>query len=234
MSPHHVFVLCDRGGPEAEELRQLGLREGPPNSHPGQGTRCRRFFFENLYLELLWVEDEDEARTETTRVTGLWERWSKRKVGACPFGVACSLSTNGESPPFSVIDYRPHYLPSKSPLLLASDPHVNLPLVFLLPPNLTGEGSTATQSASPPELARGVDQPEGLRRVQTVHLEGPSASLSPAIRSALERTGRLSFTLADEWILHLRFESHGEGRTRENRQEDLRPSLPLVLTFASG
>jgi hypothetical protein len=57
----HVFILCDRGAPEADALVRLGIREGSGNTHPGQGTACRRFFFSNVYLELLWVEDAAEA-----------------------------------------------------------------------------------------------------------------------------------------------------------------------------
>jgi hypothetical protein len=40
--------------------------EGTPNHHIGQGTACRRFFL-NAMLELLWLEDEFEARSEQTR-----------------------------------------------------------------------------------------------------------------------------------------------------------------------
>jgi hypothetical protein len=53
----HLFVCTDPGGPEAEKLVQFGLREGPPNQHPGQGTACRRFSFANAMIELFWVND---------------------------------------------------------------------------------------------------------------------------------------------------------------------------------
>jgi len=38
----HVFVCCSVGAEaEADALARLGLREGTPNTHPGQGTSCR-------------------------------------------------------------------------------------------------------------------------------------------------------------------------------------------------
>ena len=43
----HLFVCTAPGAPEAEELIRFGLREGPPNQHPGQGTACHRFSFAN-------------------------------------------------------------------------------------------------------------------------------------------------------------------------------------------
>lgn len=57
----HVFICTSLDAPAAEQLAAFGLTEGEPNVHPGQGTACRRFFFRNVYLELLWVHDPDEA-----------------------------------------------------------------------------------------------------------------------------------------------------------------------------
>ena len=53
----HVFICASPAGHEAGGLTTFGLQEGTPNTHPGQGTACRRFLFRNAYLELLWVSD---------------------------------------------------------------------------------------------------------------------------------------------------------------------------------
>jgi hypothetical protein len=56
----HIYCLCPAEAEvAARALARIGLTEGSRNSHPGQGTACRRFFFENAYLELLWVSDPD-------------------------------------------------------------------------------------------------------------------------------------------------------------------------------
>lgn len=60
----HIFIMCAAGAPEAVALARLGVNEGSGNTHPGQGTACRRFFFQNQYLELVCVCDPDEARNE--------------------------------------------------------------------------------------------------------------------------------------------------------------------------
>ena len=62
----HVFICCSVGGHETEVLTRLGLKEGSPNTHTGQGTACRRFFFSNAYLELLWVSDPIQAQAEAS------------------------------------------------------------------------------------------------------------------------------------------------------------------------
>ena len=91
----HVYVLTSVGAEAAARLAAFGLTEGSPNVHPGQGTACRRFFFENAYIELLWVTDTVEAQSETVAPTHLWERWSRRQQGGCPFGLAFRPSAPG-------------------------------------------------------------------------------------------------------------------------------------------
>src|SRR5215472_16149438 len=108
----HLFVCTAKGAPEAERLVQVGLHEGPPNDHPGQGTACRRFAFANAMIELLWVKDETEAQSQTTKRTLLWERWSGRQGKASPFGICVRpVSLQDRGSPFPTWEYRPLYLP---------------------------------------------------------------------------------------------------------------------------
>jgi hypothetical protein len=56
-------VFTDQPQEAAARLSAFGLSEGTPNMHPGQGTPCRRFYFQNAYLELVWVSSEVEIQT---------------------------------------------------------------------------------------------------------------------------------------------------------------------------
>jgi hypothetical protein len=118
MELDHVFICTSSGAPEAEKLVQIGLLEGPPNQHPGQGTACRRFSFANAMIELFWVSDPTEAQNQSTRNTLLWERWAARDSGASPFGICLRPADPKETrePPFPGWEYRPAYLPD--PLLM--------------------------------------------------------------------------------------------------------------------
>src|SRR5215469_8226930 len=108
----HLFICTSREAPEAERLVQFGLHEGPPNQHTGQGTACRRFSFANAMIELLWVSDPNEAQSESTKRTLLWERWSSRQGNGSPFGI-CTRPVNPQDKgsPFPAWEYRPAYLP---------------------------------------------------------------------------------------------------------------------------
>ena len=84
-------------------------------------------------LELLWVEDPDEARSESVQRLGLWERWSRRDAGACPFGICYRPVTDASlPPPFESWEYQPAYAPLKVAVALTST-NTREPLLFYLP-----------------------------------------------------------------------------------------------------
>ncbi|MBT9317960.1 hypothetical protein IXB50_21315 [Leptothoe spongobia TAU-MAC 1115] len=60
------------GAPAADKLLEFGLVEGPSNTYPGQGTANWRCFFQNVMMELLWVEDAEESQASDLSV--LWVR----------------------------------------------------------------------------------------------------------------------------------------------------------------
>lgn len=130
---HHVFVCTSLGGPEANALLNAGLIEGSSNIHPGQGTANRRFFFERGFLELLFVLDKLEARSDWTAPTQLWQRWSERGTTANPFGI-CLSSPRGidAALPFASWEYRAPYLAEGRHILFADDLPLSEPEIFVL------------------------------------------------------------------------------------------------------
>ena len=109
----HVILFCGAGAPEGDALLGRGIHEGPGNSHPGQGTVNRRFFFRNTCLELLWVENFDEARLPEVLPTGLWNRWANRNSAvSCPFGLVLRPATKDSVVPFPSWTYSPRYFPA--------------------------------------------------------------------------------------------------------------------------
>lgn len=130
----HVFICCAAGAPEGDALVELGLREGSPKTHPGQGTANRRFFFRNMFLELLWVSAPAEARSAQTRRTQLWERWSARSSTACPFGIVFRpRGAMASVAPFATWHYRPTYLPAGCSIEVAEGTALEEPGLFYLP-----------------------------------------------------------------------------------------------------
>jgi Glyoxalase-like domain len=211
----HVFVCCAVGAPEAALLARRGLREGSSNTHAGQGTANRRFFFSNAYLELLWVNDPAEAQSEDVLPTQLWERWSHRNQGACPFGIVFRPRTDlSVETPFPSWSYRPPYLPSGLSIEVGREMAMSEPQLFYLP-----FARNRDPSGREPTI-----HPAGIDRVTHVsvtipHGREPSPTLAQALVAGLLTLGR-----GPEHLLMLTYE--GAGRS----SLDLRPGLPLEFS----
>ena len=208
----HVFICVSRGAPEAEHLVRFGLCEGPPNVHPGQGTANRRFFFANSMLELLWVENSAEAQNEVTAPTQLWERWTNRGAGACPFGVITRpVASDSIALPFPAQKYQPIWLPPE--LRIYVSPAAVTEPMWLYMPFLRRTDHER----------RFMGHPSGARKMTGLALETPLAPESPAA-AALSERGIVSYQQGPDYLLTIELD-HGLRR----QSTDFRPNLPLVF-----
>jgi hypothetical protein len=216
----HFFICTSVGAPEAGRLVEFGLAEGSPNRHPGQGTANRRFFFDNAFLELLWVEDPAEAQGEGVRRTGLWERWARRGRGASPFGVGLRPVAAADAP-FQTWEYRPPYLPAPLAIHMAGNSEAAAePLLFYL-------AFARRPDPADPARRQPREHPAGLRAVTRLQIAvAPGGALSPELLSASASCDGLSFVAGDEDRMEVGFDGEKGGRSA-----DFRPALPLILRW---
>jgi hypothetical protein len=191
---HHVYVCTSPDAPEAVGLVAAGLVEGSPNTHPGQGTSNRRFFFERGFLELLWVHDEREAQAAPATPVTLWDRWAGRGRTSNPFGL-CFSSADGAGPnlPFPCVEYRPDYLSDGRHFLFADGLSLSEPELFVL---------SWPQVPSPPSNEP-VMHPLGLREMRSVSLGlADTAAISRSLR-AISDAGlvRLHYSAKPEMVI---------------------------------
>ena len=208
----HLFVCTSPGAPEAEVLVRFGLREGPANQHPGQGTANRRFGFANAMIELLWVSDAKEAQSEASRRTLLWERWSGRQSNASPFGI-CLRPVDSEDAewPFPAWEYRPAYLPD--PLVMhIGDAGIEEPMWVYL---------SFMQRLD--RERQFVEHPIGIREITSLSLSTPALFRSAAAQRIVE-SGVLSTQIGPESLLKIGFDGN-----RRKEIVDFRPHLPLMF-----
>src|SRR5262245_1583741 len=183
----HLFVWASPGGPEADSLAEAGLTEGEPNTHPGQGTACRRYFFRNAFLELVWVHDPVEAQGESARPLGLWPRVAGRAAGASPFGLALRPCRPGDgSCPFPACEYRPAYLPAPLAIHVGRDVPPSEPLWFYM-----GFARRPDDPGWP--RRQPLDHPAGVRVITNVRLAGPG----------LGRPSEVAQAVAQAWAVEL-------------------------------
>jgi len=215
----HIFVCASVGAPEALRLVEFGLREGSSNHHPGQGTANRRFFFHNAMLELLWISDQGEAQSPETSRTRLWERWSGRERGTCPFGFCFRRSdSQTEASPFPAWEYRPKYLPHHLHIAVATNSDLlSEPMLIDLPFAQTA-ARVADFNREP------ITHPADLQRITGLELVTPRASSVSSELQGLVTLGLVTITQGDCNFLNLEFDHKARGKTT-----DLRPFLPLAF-----
>jgi hypothetical protein len=210
----HAFIGCDAGAPQGDALLQLGFVEGSGNTHPGQGTANRRFFFDNFMLELVWVSNPDEAQSEKTRRTRLWDRLQRQDPEISPFGIVFKPS-GGEAgaAPFPTWAYSPAYLPPGLAMQVADGTSLYEPELFYLPfmNRPRQRGSEPTLHAVPIRRILGLSV--GVCRRD---------HLSKASRIA-EQQGLLAYADSPQPVLEVLFEGVG------GESFDVRPRLPLLF-----
>lgn len=216
----HLFVCTEPGAPEAEELIHFGLREGPSNTHPGQGTANRRFPFLNAMIELVWVAEPAEAQSPQTQRTQLWERWHGRNSGASPFGICVRPAGDGElgsapqpGEPFSGWAYKPSYLPAQLSLYLGDAPVTEPMWVYM--DFMRRSHREAHFAGHPAEVSE----------ITGLVLHTPTPLESEASRVIVDG-GILSTRPGENSLLEIEFDHRREART-----QDFRPSLPLVFHY---
>lgn len=165
MEIDHLFLFVPPDGAEITRLAQLGFVETYRRTHPGQGTANACYCFDNLYLELLWVDDPDAIRSPLIARTQLFERSQWRNNGACPFGIA--WRGDDPVPCAPTWPYRPPYLPDGVSIAVATESEdSDQPMMFRSP-------GTAGPGDWPVERRGTLQRPGGFGAVTGVRLDLP-------------------------------------------------------------
>lgn len=224
MNIDHVFVFTNNPSQIANSLIKLGLVEGSPNRHAGQGTACRRFFFHNFYLELPWVVDEEEARSSDMARANLWERSNPDKSGHCPFGVCFRRDKKDATGSVLFSEawrYYSPFLPEGQFANIADTRHPHEPLLFEMP------FFNLAPADYPDSKQEPLSHPAGLKELTriTIHLPNVSTGISESLLQAI-RKGDLE--VLDSRHYHMELEFDG-GRSQKSQSFD--PSAPLTITW---
>ena len=223
----HVFVWVAKGAPEAEALQKAGLHLQPEtNQHTGQGTASKIFIFENLYLELIWIEDEQAAAKNAARSgTDMLRRARWQQTGASPFGVGLHRLTGAEAAlPFPVKSYWSEWMQPNTVIEFAqSVTNEREPMYFVLPGYL---------SINTPAMAKMLNErfnssrhPLGASRLTNLRIVTTSKTLSPTSQQ-LVRGGVMKVERGTKPLAELTFD---DGK--QEKSVDFRPQLPIVLKY---
>jgi hypothetical protein len=216
----HAFICVRPGATEAEALREFGLTEGTPNQHPGQGTANRRFFFENGFLELLYLTDSEEVRSAVTNDTKLHERLVRADQGVSPFGICFRPERSVEErPAFDFWRYRPSYLPNEKYVAVSSQGGLEEPMWFFL-----SFGRRPDEAV--PERRQIMKHVCGFREITRISVCVRSIESASEAAQAAKRVRGMEVRVCQKHRLEIGFDNEMQGQ-----EQDFGDSLPLVFRW---
>ncbi|WP_400191161.1 VOC family protein [Hymenobacter sp. B81] len=203
MELHHLFIFTDDQGQVADELLALGFAEGSRRVHPGQGTANRKFYFENGYLEVLWVHNAAELDSAPVRAVGLGLRARPQDTGYSLLGLCVVRDAASDRLFTGAQHYQPEYFPPGLAIdVLPNTDHPTLPWTFRLP----FPGQT-------PHDAEPLQHPNGVARLTGTVFEYSGAG-SRHYLECFAAAGSLAFVpAAREWVI-LTFDNGRQGQQR--------------------
>jgi Glyoxalase-like domain len=207
MEIDHIFVFVDAVEAEAKRLKEHDLRETYRRTHVGQGTQNICYAFNNMFIELLWVDSPTDIKSPNIARTKLFERSRWKDNGACPFGIA--WRGNGASAAIPTWTYSPPYLPEGIGIEVAIDSDdEKQPMMFTFP------HSTAPDRWS--QVRRGNLQTEfGYKTISHIEIiHPPDYAASPAMIQMLQETvPPMRLVRGEDWSMNLTLDHNDHSRS---------------------
>jgi len=215
MKIDHLFIFSENPEADVSELIQAGLTEGSSRVHPGQGTRNRKFYFENFYLEIVWVYDEKEIKSDLTAPTCLWERANCRSSGFSPFGLMLAHSPDTDALFKDCLIYNPAYLPEDLSFeIITNEKYPDFPMV--------GRLSAPFQSSNEGEPNL---HPLGIRQLTGMRFGIPEADFENDFTGFFKNKEQIGFEESETHYVTLEFDHR-----RKNRRITFK-GLPLSIVY---
>ncbi|MEH2079204.1 MAG: VOC family protein [Nostoc sp.] len=217
----HIFVCVEPEAPPADILTAFGLTEGTRGIHQGQGTANVCFFFENAYLELLWLFDANEIQSPLVRPTGLWPRCRWQETQACPFGISFrSTASDLREMPFPTWDYHAKYrTPGASILIATNSDNLSEPLIFISP--TTKKPRNLSLERRPPLVHQ-----VGFKEITAVQVTLPGVQKFSAEVRMLIELELVQFSHGNFYQLEIEFDNVKEGNSQSFGSQ-----LPIVIRW---
>ncbi len=226
MELDHIFIFTHHAEQVASTLQSFGLSEGTANVHPGQGTACRRFFFQNAYIELAWVINIDEIKKPVIERTKLWERSQYSLTHVCPFGLCFRTNQQPEQAVNLIFEdgwrYYSIYLPEGQFANIASNEDFPAePMLFEMP--FFG----LAPKDYPLEKKQSLTHATGFHQLTKVSLALPPPinDFSVAFRKVLQE-GAIQVSVGETYSATLEFDDGRQGELK-----DFNPLIPLRITW---
>ena len=224
----HVFVWVTKGAPEARALEEVGLQAfGETTHHTGQGTASKVFIFENAYLELIWIDDEQAAIKNAAR-TGIdmKTRAQWKQTGASPFGVGLHYLAGKAGPaPFPVRTYRAEWMKPNTSIEFAQVVTTYREPMYFIVPDYLSISDTALREILRQNRSKVETRQPDLKRITGLRITTVAKRLT-STANLLTQNEIVRLEIENTAVMELTFDGGKQGK-----KLDLRASLPLVIRY---
>jgi hypothetical protein len=220
----HVWIMVSPNAPERAALVRAGLQISPDvNRHTGQGTASITVEFQNAFLELMWPDSTVPVAPGLERVAEKFkQRMLWRTSGWCPIGIGFHRTTQAadETWPFPTWSTTAPWLPAGSAhVMLTPRDDTQSPSLFISPRTLEDAHAQEVRASL-------YHHSMGVQRVTSIRLISPNTYQPIESLTYLQELHVIDLGRGEEWLVELTFDGG-----KNNKSQDLRPSLPLVLRY---
>lgn len=214
MKIDHIFICVKAPKNKVKLLTDFGLTEGEPNMHTGQGTSNCRFFFNNIYFQLLHVTDEALLGSIDTKPSSLFERFNRVDDKISPYGICLYTGQNILKIQDHITkEYHPKFIHPPLKMHIFDTPLIE-PMYYFV--DYVSDSSKQTHITHKHEI--GFDQMTGV----TIYMPNSNSK----IRQNLHQAEIITFKQSDTHLLELEFDDLKQGK-----QHDFRPDIPLIIKY---
>ncbi|MEH2178726.1 VOC family protein [Nostoc sp.] len=223
----HIFICTTKGAESISVLEQLGFYcSHQVVQHVKQGTASRIIFFENTYLELIWVEDKHlvEQQSELTDIHML-TRVRGQHPEASPFGIGLRRRSDQSKLVSDSTLYWAECMQGQISISFAAENLVNQkePFCFVIPDCIA---LTTWLDPSLTAYQQLISHPLGVRKLTSVKITINSDKDLTDAMSVLCTHSHVTIERGKVPLLELTFD---EGIREKNL--DARPILPILLKY---
>jgi hypothetical protein len=204
MEIDHIFIFSSNKGQEVDCLIDFGFCEGSSRTHPGQGTVNRKIYFENFFLEIVWVHNESEVKSANVLKTKLWERSNFLTNGHSRFGLGFVNTPDTEELFENSIKYQPDYFSKGSQFdIITNEENYNLPWAFRIP--------HVTQNKKAPEP---IDHKNGIKKLTKATFDLKAKEIENRFTTIVEKHSNVRFSPGLKNLMTLEFDRGIQGKIK--------------------
>jgi len=225
----HVFILVNKDANELEIFKKHGFTPAVVGKHDGQGTAAKFIFFLNMLIELLYIDDELEAKNNINAFgCNYIDRSNWKENGQNPFGIGITPKPyNYKIIPFETLYYVPKWLPREGMQMALSNIDSREPIIFCEPPYMefpNFENFNDLENSGRNDIKDFFYHKNGIVKMTKFRMIVNTDNLSSTLLELNKHN--MEIISGNENLMELSFDNNNK-----NMKIDFRPDLPLIIYY---